>query len=529
MTGRTPAFRTLQHWLRLAQAPVHVAQQHLRSRGSAGGAGSVRRSITRREFVALGATSLALTPARAALAAPRAIDVGIVGAGLAGLACADRLAAAGIKATVYEGSGRVGGRCFSLREFFPGQVAERGGEFIDNPHKTMLGYAQRFNLAREDVTRFPGEVAYYFGGEHVPEALIVDEFRDFVPAMRDDLRRLSGAPSADTHTPADEALDHITLAEYLDSRGASPRAKAAIGEAYLAEYGLELDQQSCLNFLLFIHADRRAKFTPFGVYSDERWHLVDGNDRVAEHLAAALPIPVEHGCTLLRVARRSDERIELTFSKDRRTVTRTHEAVVLALPFTVLRTIDLTASLALPAWKRDAIDRLGYGTNAKMMVGFTSAPWTSAGSNGSSYSDLEHHQTTWETNPALANATRAVITDYASGSRGAALNPSRVQQEATAFLSDLDLVFPGAFAAARRDGRDRIVAHLEHWPSNPFARGSYTCYLPGQFTSIAGNEGKPIGNLFFAGEHTDSFYSWQGFMEGAALSGIAAADAIRGK
>lgn len=127
------------------------------------------------------------------------------------------------------------------------------------------------------MTRFPGEVAYYFGGEHVPESLIVDEFRDFVAAMRDDLRRLSGAPSADTHTPADEALDHITLAEYLDSRGASPRAKAAIGEAYLAEYGLELDQQSCLNFLLFIHADRRAKFTPFGVYSDERWHRVDGN------------------------------------------------------------------------------------------------------------------------------------------------------------------------------------------------------------------------------------------------------------
>jgi len=81
----------------------------------------------------------------------------------------------------------------------------------------------------------------------------VDEFHDFVPAMRDDLRQLSGAPSTDAHTPADEAFDHITLAECLDSRGASPRAKA-IGEAYLAEYGLGLDQQSCLNFLLFIHA-----------------------------------------------------------------------------------------------------------------------------------------------------------------------------------------------------------------------------------------------------------------------------------
>jgi monoamine oxidase len=36
----------------------------------------------------------------------------------------------------------------------------------------------------------------------------------------------------------------------------------------------------------------------------------------------------------------------------------------------------------------------------------------------------------------------------------------------------------------------------------------------------------PADNLLFAGEHTNSFYEWQGFMEGAALSGIAAAKAI---
>jgi monoamine oxidase len=57
-------------------------------------------------------------------------------------------------------------------------------------------------------------------------------------------------------------------------------------------------------------------------------------------------------------------------------------------------------------------------------------------------------------------------------------------------------------------------------------RGSYTCYTPGQFTGIAGLEGQPAGRLLFAGEHADSFYSWQGFMEGACLSGIAAAGQI---
>jgi monoamine oxidase len=72
----------------------------------------------------------------------------------------------------------------------------------------------------------------------------------------------------------------------------------------------------------------------------------------------------------------------------------------------------------------------------------------------------------------------------------------------------------------------QYLAHLEHWPSNPLMKGSYTCYRPGQFTTMAGLEGVPAGNLFFAGEHTNSFYEWQGFMEGAALSGIAAAKSI---
>ena len=39
-------------------------------------------------------------------------------------------------------------------------------------------------------------------------------------------------------------------------------------------------------------------------------------------------------------------------------------------------------------------------------------------------------------------------------------------------------------------------------------------------------EGQPAGHLYFAGEHTDSFYSWQGFMEGACLSGLSASAAV---
>jgi len=75
------------------------------------------------------------------------------------------------------------------------------------------------------------------------------------------------------------------------------------------------------------------------------------------------------------------------------------------------------------------------------------------------------------------------------------------------------------------DAKGKIKAHLEHWFSNPLTKGSYAGYQPGQFTTIANNEGKPIGNLHFAGERTSSFYECQGYMEGAA-TGIQAANEI---
>ena len=494
-----------------------------------------KRRASRREFLAnmgklavVGAIGSVAWPLRRTLAAPSGPDVNIaiVGAGLAGLVCGDELRKNGINATLYDANSRVGGRCFSLRGLFPDQVAERGGEFIDNLHKTMLGYVQEFNLELEDVEKEPpGEVFYFFNGQHFPESQVVDEYRDLVASMHDDLRTLT-PPTADNHTDADELLDFTNLQDYLDTRGARDLIKAAVKAAYIAEYGLEIDEQSCLNFLLFIHVDKRSKFRPFGVFSDERYHIIGGNDQIVEGLRSRYQDQIELGTLLVRARKTYTGRVELTFKDGARTVTVTHDAVVFAIPFSTLREVELDESLELTTEKRLAINELRYGTNAKTMIGFNSRPWIAQGSKGTSYSDLLNHQNTWETNPKKATNTHAVLTDYSGGNRGASLNPQKVQNEAKLFLTDLDRVYPGAFAAASRDAKGRFRAHLEHWPSNPLVKGSYTCNHPGYFTTIADNEAKKVGNLYFAGEHTSSFYEWQGFMEGAALSGIRAAQEI---
>ena len=522
---RTPVFRSFARHFRLAldaeQRAISTDQVIDESRRAAEG----RRPIDRRAFAKqAGAAVVGAVMAPRWAAAQSTTRVAVVGAGLAGLACADRLAASGVSAAVFEASTRPGGRCYSLTNFFPGQVAERGGELIDNLHKTMIGYAKRFRLTLEDYEKQPGEVFYHFDNAAWPEATIVNEYRAFVGTMRADLQTLSAEPTADAHTDADKRLDQMSLAEYLHTRGAGAAISQAIEAAYLAEYGRAISEQSALNFLFFIHADKRSRFTPFGVFSDERYHVLEGNDRITHGLASALPTPVRYGHTLRRATRTADGRIALTLGVDRRSTTETFDYVILATPFSVLRDVDLTG-LNLPAWKRHAINTLGYGTNAKMMVGFDGPYWRTLGCSGTSYSDRTNHQATWETNWTRATTQRAVLTDYASGARGARLDPGRLQTEVARFLTDLDVVLPGARAYASRAGNG-YRAHLESWPSNPLSKGSYTCYLPGQFTSVAGIEGKRVGNVLFAGEHANSFYEWQGFMEGACLSGLAAASEV---
>ena len=60
-----------------------------------------------------------------------------------------------------------------------------------------------------------------------------------------------------------------------------------------------------------------------------------------------------------------------------------HDAVVVALPFTVLRAaVSLHDNLGLSAGKRLAIDELGYGTNTKVLQPFLTRFWREQGESG---------------------------------------------------------------------------------------------------------------------------------------------------
>ncbi len=91
-----------------------------------------------RRTVLRGAAGIALTAALPLAGFAATARIAVVGAGLAGLTAARELRKAGLKPDVYEGSTRIGGRCYSARGIFgDGQVAEHGGEFIDTGHKEI--------------------------------------------------------------------------------------------------------------------------------------------------------------------------------------------------------------------------------------------------------------------------------------------------------------------------------------------------------------------------------------------------------
>ena len=124
---------------------------------------------------------------------------------------------------------------------------------------------------------------------------MVEEFRAFVPALKDDLSKLSNGPTALSYNETDRRLDFTPLSDYLVQRGAGPLIRAVLDVAYTIEFGREINRQSALALLFFIATNKRQAFTPFGVFSDERFHIVEGNDAVATAMAAGLPQPVQAG------------------------------------------------------------------------------------------------------------------------------------------------------------------------------------------------------------------------------------------
>ena len=494
-----------------------------------------RMELSRREFLRRagawgGAAVLAGPLAACGSTVPlrrQGARVVIVGAGLAGLSCAHRLRQRGVAAAIYEARpDRVGGRCWSAREFAEGQIGEHGGEFIDSDHLRMRALVHELGLRLEDRVAYAKRRSGLYSRYYLDGALRDEDevFRGFAEVQRQ-LRRADRRTgySADGYSNhAAHAFDRMTAGRWL-ARNVPGGRDSLLGRAmreYLAdEFGLDAGRLSATN--LFYVSENRASDPSAGDSSNERFHVHGGNDQVPRRLAAGLPDgALRLDAPLEALWRRGDGSYGLRFGGVRHDVIA--DRVVLAIPFTTLRRVDL-GHAGLSPLKRRCVEELGMGTNAKVLMQFERRPERFGHWNGELTTD-EPLSDTWDSS--LTEPGRSgLLTVYSGGAVGAGYLAASAHGPAPApvvreTLATLERAVPGI----GRDFNGR--AWLDHWAADPWARGSYAAFLPGQATSFAGVIARPEGGLHFAGEQTS--VEFQGFLEGAVESGQRCAREVLG-
>lgn len=536
--SRTPLFGRLQRSFRLARRavetgrPVDEVTREWESHREA--AKLTRRQLLGGTAAAAGLAMVGCRPFAATTggsggggATGRQPRVVVVGGGIAGLTAAYRLHTRS-DVRVLEAQDRVGGRMFSLRGLFAGQVAEIGGELIDTGHVHIRKLAEELSIELDDFALDGVGLdrdVLFFKGRRIEEHELVEAFVPVSHRMVWDRATLEGDWVTHREPNGGETLDRTPLSEWLAGIETQPWLRKLLDVAFTTEYGLELAEQSALNLLLLLDPNP----IPFRVFgdSDERFHVKTGNDSIPRALAKRLADRVELNAQVEAVSKRPDGTFAVEVRREGTSETLTADHVVMAVPFTLLRQrekgpwIRLDDNLGIPEVQKRAIRELGYGTNSKLMVGFDERIWRRPElpyrSNGSTVTDLPY-QLCWETSRLQPEKT-GILTNFTGGRHGLELGEGTQEEQAIKFVNDLEHVFPGI-----AQKRMNFKHYRALWPTYEWTRGSYSCYRPGQWTAFGGEEGRRVGNLHFAGEHTSE--SAAGFMEGGCESGERVAEEI---
>src|SRR3954451_24498913 len=300
MGGRTPLARRLGEAAAVAAREVSTEEAH----------GDPGPGMRRREVLAggagLAAAAMLSGPVSRALAAaaPRVV---VVGGGLAGLTAAYRLKQSGVNAQLYEASDRLGGRCWTRRgDFAEGQIAEHGGELIDQGHTEIRQLAQELGLNLD--TLVAAEVTgtdpfHYFDGKPYTYEEATNDLKGIWQHIHKDVSAASYPTLYNSSTERGRELDAMSIADWIKAYvpgGLKSRLGQLLDIAYNIEYGAETSVQSSLNMLYLLGYSAQGQLRIFGP-SNEKYHVRGGNDQITMRLAAALQGQVTTGSALTSI------------------------------------------------------------------------------------------------------------------------------------------------------------------------------------------------------------------------------------
>jgi monoamine oxidase len=478
--------------------------------------------LTRRAFLAVAVPAAVAAcgspPPRSRVRTERT-QVAVIGAGLAGLAAAHELTRAGVRVTVLEARSRPGGRVHTLRDpFDDGLYAEAGAVFIPAHHAQTLRFARELGLALQPVEQggrghagrlFVGGRSIRLDGGEPPRwpvplkpremALTPGEMRSL---YLDPVVEAVGDPDHPLW-PTESALrfDGMTLAQLLERRGASPGAIGLMRLGYLDEWGDGVDAVSALGLLRDLAANRG---------SGAMHRIAGGSDRLPTALARRLGDTVRYEAAATGMERHgSHVRVHYTARGTQRMIDAEH--VVCAIPFPVLRGLAVRPPFSAP--KRTAVARLPATSVTRVYLQFRERAWDEA--DGLAVATdlpimLAAHATHGQP------GRRGIVEAFVTGREARALAQLTREECVRAVRAQVARVIPGADGAVER-------AAVRAWDLDPWARGDYGWFRPGQVRAFRPHLAAPEGRVHFAGDHTSARPGW---MQGALDSGIRAAGEV---
>jgi monoamine oxidase len=431
----------------------------------------------------------------------RDADVAIVGAGLAGLWAATKLAGAGVSVVVLEARERVGGR--TLTRPLGRTAIDLGAQFIGPAHHGLARLASELGvethatyLQGRKVLERGGAVSTYGGAipRLSPLALVelhlairkLDSMAATVP-----LDRPAEAPRA-------VELDGRSVEEWKRRRLWTGGARDMIDAAVRAVFGAEPAELSLLYFLHYVRAGG-------GMMSltDEaqRAYFVGGSQQISERLAARLGDRVLLNAPV-RAIRQDAEGV--TVRSGGGTV-RARRAVVAVPPALAQRVVF---DPGLPALRDQLMQRMPMGATIKCVATYERPFWRERGLSGEGVSADGPVTATFD--DTSADGSQPALLGFVVGdaARRWGRLPEAERREAAA------RAFTRLFGpeAAHPTG----VADFD-WAAEEWTRGCPVGLMaPGTVVPYAGALREPVGRIHWAG--TETATEWNGYMEGALQS-----------
>ncbi|MCX7864952.1 MAG: FAD-dependent oxidoreductase, partial [Novosphingobium sp.] len=477
----------------------------------------LRAGFTRRRVLAALAAGAAL-PAVACerLCLSGRSRVAVIGGGLSGLVALRDLVKAGLEATLFEARSRLGGRILTINA---GPLrADQGGQFINSDHEDMLALAREYGLRLIDRAGFEGRDVIGDAGRVIPPEELAVALQPIAAIIAADAAALDR-----DYEGVAPRIDSMSVRDYLDRHARAlglPYVRRLLEASIRTEYGQEPEEASALELIFNLPVADGRDYEVLGA-SDERFVLEGGSGALIEAMARDLRPHLRTGLELSAIAEAGDA-LRLRFAGGEEIEA---DHVIITLPAPVLRKIDF-GNLLPEAW-RLFVAEIGCGRNEKLNATYASRVWEDGmGRSGALWLLDGAFSEVWDATTLESNM--GMLTWFLGAGQCAQLDRTELAGLRKAFEADAAIAIKGLGAEAT--GWQRRT----NWFGDRYAKGSYSCFRPGQLTRFAGLfwievEGKAsqsavAGRLVFAGEHLSD--EWFGFMNGAAQTGRLAARAV---